>query len=375
MSPTKVRRVVDLVRGMDVEDALNTLQFAPQAASEPVYKVIASAASNAEQTDNLRRADLYVSQAFVDEGVTMRRIRPRAKGSCQPDPQALQPHHRRRRAPLSSATRGSNHRRRREHGSEDQPVRLPPRHQHRPQEPLVRREALQRLHRRGRQDPPAADQGPGAGRHLLGRDRADPRPGPRRHLHRAAGHRHRPQRCRGRTGPRRPGEADRQAGPAEHPRGQEPRDRRQLVAQGVAEQLASGCSSAGRCQGAAERDARRRAGHPDPVLGSSRRRRDEPVGVLPRGSGAAAHAAGRHRLRVPRGQDHLRPDRREGLDLQGRRVRHPDRTGRAEGGPQRRQAGVRPAVRRGDRPARGSSRTRRAGVAPTRARAGRASRS
>ena len=82
MSPTKVRRVVDLVRGMDVGDALNTLQFAPQAASEPVYKVVASAASNAEQTDNLRRADLYVSQAFVDEGVTMRRIRPRAKGSA-----------------------------------------------------------------------------------------------------------------------------------------------------------------------------------------------------------------------------------------------------------------------------------------------------
>ncbi len=82
MSPTKVRRVVDLVRGMDVPSALDTLKFAPQAASEPVYKVIASAAANAEQTDNLRRADLYVSQAFVDEGVTMRRIRPRAKGSA-----------------------------------------------------------------------------------------------------------------------------------------------------------------------------------------------------------------------------------------------------------------------------------------------------
>jgi large subunit ribosomal protein L22 len=82
ISPTKVRRVVDLVRGMDVTDALSTLQFAPQAASEPVYKVIASAASNAEQSGSLRRADLYVSQAFVDEGVTMRRIRPRARGSA-----------------------------------------------------------------------------------------------------------------------------------------------------------------------------------------------------------------------------------------------------------------------------------------------------
>ena len=82
MSPTKIRRVVDQIRGMDVEDALNTCTFAPQAASEPVYKVIASAAANAEQTENLRRNDLYISQAFVDEGVTMRRIRPRAKGSA-----------------------------------------------------------------------------------------------------------------------------------------------------------------------------------------------------------------------------------------------------------------------------------------------------
>jgi len=82
ISPTKVRRVLDLVRGMDVTDALSTLQFAPQAASEPLYKVIASAAAHAEQTDSLRRAHLFVSQAFVDEGVTMRRIRPRAKGSA-----------------------------------------------------------------------------------------------------------------------------------------------------------------------------------------------------------------------------------------------------------------------------------------------------
>jgi len=82
MSPTKVRRVVDLIRGLDVNDALVTCQFAPQAASEPVYKVLASAVANAEHTDNLRRADLYVSQAFVDDGMTMRRIRARAKGSA-----------------------------------------------------------------------------------------------------------------------------------------------------------------------------------------------------------------------------------------------------------------------------------------------------
>ncbi len=82
MSPTKVRRVVDLVRGMPVSDALSTLKFAPQAASEPVYKVVASAVANAENAESLRAEDLVVSQAFVDEGVTLRRIRPRAKGSA-----------------------------------------------------------------------------------------------------------------------------------------------------------------------------------------------------------------------------------------------------------------------------------------------------
>lgn len=105
MTPMKVRRVADLVRGLDVDEALTVLQFAPQAASEPVYKVVASAAANAETTVGLRREDLYVSQVFVDEGVTMRRIRPRAKGSAsrilkrashitvvvEPHPEAVKP--------------------------------------------------------------------------------------------------------------------------------------------------------------------------------------------------------------------------------------------------------------------------------------------
>lgn len=82
MSPTKVRRVVDVVRGMDVNEALAVLKFAPQAASDPVYKVVASAAANAENAESLRADDLFISQAFVDEGVTLRRIRPRAKGSA-----------------------------------------------------------------------------------------------------------------------------------------------------------------------------------------------------------------------------------------------------------------------------------------------------
>lgn len=82
MSPQKVRRVADLVRGMDATTAIATLRFAPQAAAEPIRKVIESAVANAANTDNLRAENLYVSQIFVDEGVTMRRIRPRAKGSA-----------------------------------------------------------------------------------------------------------------------------------------------------------------------------------------------------------------------------------------------------------------------------------------------------
>jgi large subunit ribosomal protein L22 len=82
VSPMKARRVVDLVRGMPVDDALVALKFAPQAASDPVFKVLASAVANAQNSDNLRSEDLFVSQAFVDEGMTMRRIRPRAKGSA-----------------------------------------------------------------------------------------------------------------------------------------------------------------------------------------------------------------------------------------------------------------------------------------------------
>ncbi|MFZ2623700.1 MAG: 50S ribosomal protein L22 [Propionibacterium sp.] len=82
MSAQKVRRVADTVRGMDAKQAIATLRFAPQAASEPVRKVVESAVANAENAENLRAEELFVSQIFVDEGVTMRRIRARAKGSA-----------------------------------------------------------------------------------------------------------------------------------------------------------------------------------------------------------------------------------------------------------------------------------------------------
>lgn len=82
MSAQKVRRVADTVRGMDTTQAIATLRFAPQAAAEPVRKVIESAVANAESAEGLHNERLIVSQIYVDEGVTMRRIRPRAKGSA-----------------------------------------------------------------------------------------------------------------------------------------------------------------------------------------------------------------------------------------------------------------------------------------------------
>jgi large subunit ribosomal protein L22 len=80
ISPMKARRVVDLVRGLPAKEALTVLQFAPQAASEQVYKVLASAVANAENNERLDPDSLLVRAAFVDEGPTLKRFRPRAQG-------------------------------------------------------------------------------------------------------------------------------------------------------------------------------------------------------------------------------------------------------------------------------------------------------
>jgi large subunit ribosomal protein L22 len=80
ISPMKARRVVDLVRGLPAKEALTVLKFAPQAASEQVYKVLASAVANAENNERLDPDSLLVRAAYVDEGQTMKRFRPRAQG-------------------------------------------------------------------------------------------------------------------------------------------------------------------------------------------------------------------------------------------------------------------------------------------------------
>jgi large subunit ribosomal protein L22 len=80
VSATKARRVIDLVRGKSVAEALDILRWAPQAASEPVAKAIASAAANAQNNNGLDPATLVVATVCADEGPTFKRIRPRAQG-------------------------------------------------------------------------------------------------------------------------------------------------------------------------------------------------------------------------------------------------------------------------------------------------------
>jgi large subunit ribosomal protein L22 len=80
MTPMKCRRVIDLVRGLPLQEALDVLRFDVHAASDPIYKVLHSAAANAENNKDLDRSRLFVSQAYVDEGPTLKRFRPRAQG-------------------------------------------------------------------------------------------------------------------------------------------------------------------------------------------------------------------------------------------------------------------------------------------------------
>ena len=85
VTPQKARRVIDMVRGKHVEEALAILKFAPQGASEPVFKLVASAVANARVTadktnEAINEAELVIEKIFVDEGPTMKRFQPRAQG-------------------------------------------------------------------------------------------------------------------------------------------------------------------------------------------------------------------------------------------------------------------------------------------------------
>jgi large subunit ribosomal protein L22 len=85
VTPMKARRVVNKIRGKQAHEALAILKFAPQGASEPVYKLVASAIANARvkadaSNSFLDEQDLIISKAFVDDGATLKRFQPRAQG-------------------------------------------------------------------------------------------------------------------------------------------------------------------------------------------------------------------------------------------------------------------------------------------------------
>jgi large subunit ribosomal protein L22 len=85
VTPQKARRVVALIKGKQAQEALAILKFAPQSASEPIYKLVASAIANArvkadQVSEYLDEQDLYIKNAFVDEGTTLKRFQPRAQG-------------------------------------------------------------------------------------------------------------------------------------------------------------------------------------------------------------------------------------------------------------------------------------------------------
>ena len=80
IAPRKVRIVLDLIRNKDVDEALAILKFTPKAASPIVYNLVNSAAANAEHNYNMNRDNLYISQAYADQGPTLKRFKARAMG-------------------------------------------------------------------------------------------------------------------------------------------------------------------------------------------------------------------------------------------------------------------------------------------------------
>ena len=79
-SPYKVRRVLDLVRGLPVEEAEHLLRLTQRGAAEPIAKVLKSAVANAEHNHALDAEDLVIAEAYANEGPTLKRFRPRARG-------------------------------------------------------------------------------------------------------------------------------------------------------------------------------------------------------------------------------------------------------------------------------------------------------
>ena len=80
VSPSKVRRHLNLIKGKPFQDAVNILEFQPSPTAAKVLKVLNSAGANAEENHNMAKDDLFVLQAIADDGPTIKRFRPRALG-------------------------------------------------------------------------------------------------------------------------------------------------------------------------------------------------------------------------------------------------------------------------------------------------------
>lgn len=82
IAPRKVRIVMDLIRGKNVGEAFAILKYTPKVGSEVIEKVLKSAVANAEHNYDMNADKLYVSEAYVDQGPTMKRIHPRSRGQA-----------------------------------------------------------------------------------------------------------------------------------------------------------------------------------------------------------------------------------------------------------------------------------------------------
>ena len=82
ISPRKVRIVMNLIRGKNVADAFAILKFTPKAGADVINKVLKSAVANAENNHDMKHENLYVAEIYANQGPTLKRIRPAAKGSA-----------------------------------------------------------------------------------------------------------------------------------------------------------------------------------------------------------------------------------------------------------------------------------------------------
>ena len=82
ISSRKVKIVADLIRGKNVDEALAIVKFTPKASSEIIEKLLKSAIANAENIHNMKHEDLYIAEIYANQGPTLKRIRPAAKGSA-----------------------------------------------------------------------------------------------------------------------------------------------------------------------------------------------------------------------------------------------------------------------------------------------------